>query len=487
MGQMIQDDTIVAVATPQGTGGIAVVRVSGPEAVNVVARGWKGCDLEKCASHTVHLGTLMDTEGEAVDQCVATVFRSPKSYTGEDTVELALHGSPWIQRRAVETLISYGARPAGPGEFTRRAFLNGRLDLAQAEGVADLISASSRAAHRLAMQQASGGFSRKIDTLRARLIEFAALLELELDFSEEDVEFADRTRLLELARTTRDEVASLAATFDAGQAFKAGVPVVIAGVPNAGKSTLLNRLLREDKAIVTPIAGTTRDILEDTVEIGGILFRFIDTAGLHESADEVERIGIDRARDRIARARILIWMLDTTADLKPQLEELHSLLPTLRANGTRVLLLLNKSDITSALPSPPANTHKVFPYALPDDIEKAIEICNKEETGELDKVIRISAETGEGLPELESTLTAIATSEHNPDTELIVTNARHAEALRAAADSLTRAIDSLETGLSADLTAMDIRQATAHLSELTGALTTDTLLHHIFAHFCIGK
>lgn len=484
---MIQDDTIVAVATPQGTGGIAVVRVSGPEAVNVVARGWKGCDLEKCASHTVHLGTLMDTEGEAVDQCVATVFRSPKSYTGEDTVELALHGSPWIQRRAVETLISYGARPAGPGEFTRRAFLNGRLDLAQAEGVADLISASSRAAHRLAMQQASGGFSRKIDTLRARLIEFAALLELELDFSEEDVEFADRTRLLELARTTRDEVASLAATFDAGQAFKAGVPVVIAGVPNAGKSTLLNRLLREDKAIVTPIAGTTRDILEDTVEIGGILFRFIDTAGLHESADEVERIGIDRARDRIARARILIWMLDTTADLKPQLEELHSLLPTLRANGTRVLLLLNKSDITSALPSPPANTHKVFPYALPDDIEKAIEICNKEETGELDKVIRISAETGEGLPELESTLTAIATSEHNPDTELIVTNARHAEALRAAADSLTRAIDSLETGLSADLTAMDIRQATAHLSELTGALTTDTLLHHIFAHFCIGK
>lgn len=483
---MIQDDTIVAVATPPGTGGIAVVRVSGPEAVNVVARGWKGCDLEKCASHTVHLGTLMDTEGEAVDQCVATVFRSPKSYTGEDTVELALHGSPWIQRRAVETLISYGARPAGPGEFTRRAFLNGRLDLAQAEGVADLISASSRAAHRLAMQQASGGFSRKIDTLRERLIEFAALLELELDFSEEDVEFADRTRLLELARTTRDEMASLAATFDAGQAFKAGVPVVIAGVPNAGKSTLLNRLLREDKAIVTPIAGTTRDILEDTVEIGGILFRFIDTAGLHESTDEVERIGIDRARDRIARARILIWMLDTTADLNPQLAELRSLLPTLRANGTRVLLLLNKSDITSALPFP-ADSHKDFSEALIDDIEKLIGICNKEKTGELDKVIRISAETGEGLSQLETTLTTIATSEHNPDTELIVTNARHAEALRAAAESLTRAIDSLETGLSSDLTAIDIRQATAHLSELTGALTTDTLLHHIFAHFCVGK
>ena len=506
MGQMIQDDTIVAVATPPGTGGIAVVRVSGPEAVNVVARGWKGCDLEKCASHTVHLGTLMDTEREAVDQCVATVFRSPKSYTGEDTVELALHGSPWIQRRAVETLISYGARPAGPGEFTRRAFLNGRLDLAQAEGVADLISASSRAAHRLAMQQASGGFSRKIDTLRERLIEFAALLELELDFSEEDVEFADRTRLLELARTTRDEVASLAATFDAGQAFKAGVPVVIAGVPNAGKSTLLNRLLREDKAIVTPIAGTTRDILEDTVEIGGILFRFIDTAGLHESADEVERIGIDRARDRIARARILIWMLDTTADLKPQLEELHSLLPTLRANGTRVLLLLNKSDITSALPFP-ADSHADSPeqpFTEPDrlfnEIERVIGIShetginddetwkgNEADISNIDKVIRISAETGEGLPELESTLTAIATSEHNPDTELIVTNARHAEALRAAAESLTRAIDSLETGLSSDLTAMDIRQATAHLSELTGALTTDTLLHHIFAHFCIGK
>lgn len=485
MGQIESGDTIAAISTPPGTGGIAVVRISGPSAVEIVSRGWQGADLRQTESHTVHLGHLLDTDGEIIDQCVATIFRAPRSYTGEETIELALHGSPWIQRRALESLIGFGARAATAGEFTRRAFLNGRLDLAQAEGVADLIASSSRAAHRLALQQASGGFSKRIDGLRAQLVEFAALLELELDFSEEDVEFADRSRLLKLARESHSATSSLAATFESGRAFKAGVPVVIAGLPNAGKSTLLNALLREEKAIVTPIAGTTRDILEDTAEIGGVLFRFIDTAGLHDSEDEVECIGIDRALERISKARILLWMIDTTADPVPQLEQLRSLLPTL-STSTHLLLLLNKSDhpesfsaasdLTESKSKSSTSNHPEQESKFPDmDIDRQ------------HTLLQISAHTGMGIADLERELVKCATSDHNPDNELIVTNARHAEALRRASEALERAIANLEAGVSSDLTAMDIREATFHLSELTGALTTDTLLSHIFSHFCIGK
>lgn len=467
MGQGGEDsDTIVAVSTPPGSGGIAVIRVSGPEALAICSRGWHGKNLREVKSHTAHLGSFYDHEGNELDQCVATVFREGRSYTGEDTVELAVHGSRWIQRAIVEALTSFGARAAKPGEFTQRAFLNGRLDLAQAEGVADLISSSSRASHRLAMQQASGGFSRAIESIREQLVEFAALIELELDFSEEDVEFADRGKLLALANSSRDSLKRLADTFRSGQALKEGVPVVIAGLPNAGKSTLLNRLLREDKAIVTPIAGTTRDILEDTVEIGGILFRFIDTAGLHDTTDEVERIGIGKAVDRMQNARIVIWMTDTTAPVAPQLDELRSHLPALISNDTHIIHFLNKTD------SPLSTTP--LPSGLFPEEDRITEISG-------------SAAEGKGTDVLEATLTRLATEEYNPDTDIIVTNARHAAALTAAAEALTRAIENLEAGISSDLIAMDIREATAHLSELTGTLTTDTLLHHIFSRFCVGK
>ncbi len=317
--------TIVAISTPYGTGGIAVVRLSGSDALEIADRAWRGKPLSSVPSHTAHLGTITaDDSGAALDQAVATVFRAPNSFTGEDTVEFSVHGSKWIQRQVVERLVSLGAVPAGPGEFTQRAFMNGRMDLAQAEGVADLIAASSRAAHRLAMSQVSGGFSTRLNQLRERLIELASLLELELDFSEEDVEFADRTRLREIADETLALIERLVSTYDSGRAFKEGVPVAIAGRPNAGKSTLLNALLGEDKAIVSDVPGTTRDVIEDTREINGILFRFYDTAGLRDTDDTVERIGIDRARDAISRAAIVLWVIDAStppAELAAQLKE----------------------------------------------------------------------------------------------------------------------------------------------------------------------
>ena len=494
MGQVIHDNTIlnsdstiVAVATPPGTGGIAVIRVSGPEAIAICSKGWKGSDLSGVSSHTVHLGSFSDREGNLLDECVATVFRSPRSYTGEDTVEISVHGSPWIQRAVVEAILSYGAKPAEPGEFTRRAFINGRLDLTQAEGVADLIASSSRAAHRLAMQQASGGFSRKISELREKLMEFASLIELELDFSEEDVEFADRGKLTELARESRDMLRHLAGTFRSGQVLKAGIPVVIAGPPNAGKSTMLNRLLREDKAIVTSVAGTTRDILEDTIELGGVLFRFFDTAGIHESKDEVELIGIDKAIDRLSNARIVIWMTDSTTPLQPQLKELERHLPTLKSNDTTLILYHNKADLVDHLTEGKTATESETAATGVTPLTATSEILSTVRASVNTIELSGSASTGAGIQLLETTLASIATSEHNPDSELIVTNARHAAAIEAAAQALTLVIDNLQDGLSHDFIAMDIREAIAHLSELTGAITTDLLLQNIFSRFCIGK
>ena len=291
--------TIAAIATPAGQGGIAVIRVSGRDAFDIVQKMWRGKPLAQCTSHTAHLGNILQEDGSVLDQAVITLFRAPNSFTGEDTVEISLHGSRWIQREALNELLHCGAKPAGPGEFSQRAFANGRMDLAQTEAVADLIAAESRAAHRLALSQMSGAFSRKLNELREQLIHFGSLLELELDFSEEDVEFADRTQLINSAKETLEIVQRLAHSYKSGRAFKEGVPVAIAGAPNVGKSTLLNRLLDCDKAIVSDIPGTTRDIIEDTREIGGILFRFIDTAGLRDTADTVERIGIERATDTL--------------------------------------------------------------------------------------------------------------------------------------------------------------------------------------------
>lgn len=476
--------TITAISTPHGTGGIAVVRLSGPQAFEIADRAWKGAPLAEAATHTAHLGTITDADGSALDQAVATVFRAPRSFTGEDTVEFSVHGSKWIQRKVVERLISLGARAAEPGEFSRRAFLNGRLDLAQAEGVADLIAASSRAAHRLAMSQVSGTFSSRLNSLRDSLVELASLLELELDFSEEEVEFADRARLRDITHQTLAMTERLASTYAAGRAFKEGVPVVIAGAPNAGKSTLLNRLLGEDKAIVSDIPGTTRDVIEDTREIGGVLFRFFDTAGLRDTSETVERIGIERARDIIGRAAIVLWLIDASdadADLAQRLEETEVRIDA--HPQARHIILFTKADKTAG--------------GMPDDAaemrSKTAEMRSKRASmpGETDGIeagsLRISAKEDLNIDTLEAALVAAAKSEHDPDAKLIVTNARHYAALLAGAESLRRVDEGLSSGLPADLIAQDVRESLHHLGLLTGAVTTDTLLGTIFSRFCIGK
>ena len=480
--------TIVAISTPYGTGGIAVVRLSGSDALEIADRAWRGKPLSSVPSHTAHLGTITaDDSGAALDQAVATVFRAPNSFTGEDTVEFSVHGSKWIQRQVVERLVSLGAVPAGPGEFTQRAFMNGRMDLAQAEGVADLIAASSRAAHRLAMSQVSGGFSTRLNQLRERLIELASLLELELDFSEEDVEFADRTRLREIADETLALIERLVSTYDSGRAFKEGVPVAIAGRPNAGKSTLLNALLGEDKAIVSDVPGTTRDVIEDTREINGRLFRFYDTAGLRDTDDTVERIGIDRARDAISRAAIVLWVIDAStppAELAAQLKEAE-----VQINAhpeSRHLLLLNKTDMQ------PGNTGR-----LPGDVAERLDSNAGDKPSEgagllSDSIgevayMSISAKSGAGLEALEKALSRLVKSDHDPDAELIITNARHKAALESGAASLRRARCAMDTGLTADFIAQDVRESLHHLGTVTGAITPTTLLTSIFTHFCIGK
>ncbi len=455
-------DTIAAVSTPNGVGGIAVIRVSGPEAISIVDKAWKGKPLTKAISHTAHLGKYCGSDGSLLDECVATVFRAPKTFTGEDVVEVSIHGSKWLQREILNDLIHRGARVAEPGEFTRRAFLNGRLDLAQAEGIADLIAASSRAAHRLAFSQTGGNFSRALDSLREKLIEFASLLELELDFSEEDVEFADREKMLELARLILSTIKKLSASYSSGSVLKEGVPVVIAGVPNAGKSSLLNLLLNDDKAIVSDIPGTTRDTIEDTIEIDGVLYRFIDTAGLRESTDVIENIGIERARARMKKAGIVIWLIDPTTPLPPQQDELNRFLKD--NPSTHLILLINKSDLivnhTSIISTDSTTT------TVP---------------------INFSTKTGEGVKELRKRLNEIIKDSYNSDSDIIVTNARHYEALVKGSEALQRAIEGIENGISGDFIAQDVREALHHLGTITGAITTPTLLQSIFTRFCIGK
>lgn len=496
-------DTIVAVATPHGEGGLAVIRVSGPEAFPLVEKMWRGKQLASCESHTAHLGLLIQEDGTVLDQAVATLFRAPNSFTGEDTVEISVHGSRWIQRETINRLVRLGARPAGPGEFSQRAFMNGRMDLAQAEAVADLISAGSKAAHRLAMQQMSGAFSHKLEDLRRQLVHFCSLLELELDFSEEDVEFADRSALIASATETLRVVRRLAHSYATGKVFKEGVPVAIAGAPNAGKSTLLNRLLDDDKAIVSDIPGTTRDVIEDTCEIRGTLFRFFDTAGLRDTDDTVERIGIERAKERIERAAVTLWVIDPSQPLRPQTEQF---LPNAGTGDSVHILLINKSDLTSPemsgedataesdLTSPKisdANAIAESDLTSPK-IPHAKEIAKKlkEYAGaNFDKchVISISAKTGEGLGELEEALLRASVTDHDPDSELIVTNARHYEALIAGTEALDRAIAGLQTGVPTDLVAQDVRESLHHLGLVTGAVTTSDILTSIFQNFCIGK
>ena len=456
-------DTICAVATAPGSAGIAVVRISGPQAFTICDTLWRGKKLSDCQSHTAHLGTVRDTDATVLDQAVATVFRGPHSYTGEDVVELSVHGSPYVQYRLIELLCKAGARLAEPGEFTRRAFTAGNIDLSQAEAIADLIAARSRAAHHVAVNQLRGGITRRLRELREQLVDLSALLELELDFSEEDVEFADRTRLIALAEEINREVTRLHGTYSRGQAIRDGIPVAIAGPTNAGKSSLLNALVGDDRAIVSDVHGTTRDTVEDTLTLGDHLVRIIDTAGLRATTDTVELIGQERTRAALTRAalRLIVFAADDSRPLPADLDAAEN-----------TIFVVNKTDVAS-------------PAAV---IEKI-----RERYGAEAVIVAVSALTGDGLSTLEKKLTeTLDAMTGNVAADLIITNARQAQALADAAASSAAVIAALRTGISADLVAMDLRDTVAHLSSLlttadADPVTSATVLSAIFSRFCIGK
>lgn len=448
-------DTICALATPNGIGAIGVIRLSGEESWNIVERLFSKSLNEK-ASHTIHFGTITSISGELLDEVLITLFAEGKSYTGEKSVEISCHGSSFILSKIIAALIECGARIANPGEFTQRAFLNGKLDLSQAEAVADLIASQSRSAHDIALKQLRGNFSTELKDLREKLIHFASLVELELDFAEEDVEFADRSELKQLVSEVLTFILRMASSFELGNAIKNGVPVAIVGAPNTGKSTLLNQLLGESRAIVSDIAGTTRDVIEETLNIDGILFRLIDTAGIRDGAEEIEAMGIERSKEKIDQAKIVLCLAD--ASNQSSVEEVQNWSHELSINypNKRIGVILNKMDLNT------------------------INSLNENE-------IQISAKEGSNIDELKTWLVDNVKGNFDMANETIVSNARHHEALLKTAESLTQAKNGLETGITADFVAMDIRQAMFYLGSITGDISTDDLLGNIFAKFCIGK
>ena len=453
------NDTICAISTAPGVGGIAVARISGAQAFEITGKIWVGKNLEEVTSHSAHLGKVLDSEGQELDEAVATVFRAPASFTGENVVELSMHGSRWIQAQLIQSLIAAGCRMALPGEFTRRAFASGRLDLAQAEAVADMIASSSKASHRIAMSQMRGSFSKKIDAVRDELVQLASLLELELDFSEEDVEFASRERLLELSDTLSVRLNKMAQSFRTGEAIKEGVPIAIIGKTNAGKSSLLNALVAEDRAIVSDIHGTTRDIVEDTAVIGDFLVRFQDTAGIRDTEDPIENIGIERSRNAARNARLVLYVLDSEAGVTPQdaKDELEGI------DRERLIIVANKMDAVDNFDS--ESWAKLFRNA---------------------EIIHCSALLGSGLDELRMAISKRLEAETAND-DIIVTNARHAAALAEASNSLRDFARSIRENLPTDLAAQDLRQAIYSLSVITGSISTPEILQNIFKKFCIGK
>ncbi len=452
----MHEDTIAAIATPPGSGAIAVIRVSGPETFEIVKKIFRSKskkDLFK-KGYTIHYGEIID-KNRVIDEVLISVFKAPHSYTGEDSVEISCHGSIYIQRKILELLIEHGARLAQPGEFTLRSFLNGKIDLSQAEAVADLIAAKSEAARKVAFSQLKGHFSDELKKLKQNLIDFVSLLELELDFAEEDVEFADRTKLKQLLSGLKTHIEKLKSSFQLGNAIKEGIPVAIVGEPNVGKSTLLNLLLREDKAIVSDIPGTTRDTIEDVISIQGILFRFIDTAGIRETSDLVENLGIEKAKEKIKKAEIIILILDAenpNSKIFSQLKELTS--------GKKLIVVVNKID----------------------KIEKKPQIAI-----EADKIIYMSAKYGKNLKDLEDSLLEAINYTGFDENDIIISNERHYEALTRAYEALERAEQGLDEGLSQEFVAQDIREVLHYIGEITGEITTDDILGNIFKNFCIGK
>ncbi|MCB9267401.1 MAG: tRNA uridine-5-carboxymethylaminomethyl(34) synthesis GTPase MnmE [Lewinellaceae bacterium] len=493
-------DTIVALATPSGVGAIGVIRLSGKEAVSIVNEVFHGKDLSRQPTHTIHFGTIRHDNGRILDEVVVSLFIEPKSYTGENVVEVSCHGSGYIIQEVIQLFIEKGARLAQPGEFTLRAFLNGRMDLSQAEAVADLIASSSKSSHAIAIQQMRGGFSDEIKKLRQELVDFASLIELELDFAEEDVEFADREKLRQLVTKIQSIIHSLIQSFKLGNVLKHGVNTVIAGRPNAGKSTLLNALLNEERAIVSEIAGTTRDTIEEVLNINGVQFRIIDTAGIRDAEDTIEAMGVEKTMQKVQQSALLVYVFDV---VKTQPEEVHADLAKLIHENVQVIVVANKMDLN--------------PYTRFEDYFPKSEVGSRKSEEEKSEIGSRKSETGEwpSGPPLPTSHFALRTSHlawvpisaiNNMNIEYlkevlydsviskklnlegtIVANARHYEALQKAHESLDRVMGGLGDGVTSDFVAMDIRAALHYLGEITGEISTEDLLGNIFSRFCIGK
>ena len=455
---MMGNETICALATAPG-GALGIIRVSGPRAFDAVS-AVSALHCDALSANTIHFTRIINDEGEVIDEVLVSVFRAPHSYTGEDSVEISCHGSRYILNKVIELLIQNGCRMAQPGEYTQRAFLNGKMDLSQAEAVADLIASSNKATHQLAISQLRGGISSELDKLREQLLKLTSLLELELDFSDhEELEFADRTELKDLANKIDKQIIHLAHSFEIGQSIKQGIPVAIVGKTNVGKSTLLNALLKDDRAIVSNIHGTTRDTIEDTIDIQGITFRFIDTAGIRQTTDQVEQIGIQRTFQAMHKARIVLWLIDAN----PAPEDIQAILEETKCKS--LIIIQNKIDKQEITITPNSDLHK-YTY------------------------VKISAKSGIGLNQLEKAIFEAANIPSITDSDVIITNARHYESLLHAKQNLSRVLSGLNTSsVSGDLLAEDLRLVLSDLAEITGKgqITTNEVLENIFTHFCVGK
>jgi len=463
------DDTIVALATATGVGAISVIRLSGKEAIELADKVFKtlsGKPLSEAPSHTVHLGTIK-SETQVIDECLATIFKGKKSYTGEPVVEFSCHGSAYITQEVIKLCLANGARLAQAGEFTKRAFLNGKLALNQAEAVADLIASDSKASHQVALQQMRGGFTSEIEDLRQELLNFASLIELELDFSEEDIEFADRSQFEQLLKRIKTTLQTLIQSFSAGNAIKNGIPVAIVGKPNAGKSTLLNTLLNEERAIVSDIAGTTRDTIEETLHIDGFTFRFIDTAGIRDTKDQIEAIGVEKAKEKIKKAQIVLYLYNEKENTTD--EVIHFVTENYHKEA-KFILLHNKIEDLQEVITPFDNE---ILASIPEEY--------------IFSQLRISAKENINIDELKKILSLYVKNLSPSAGNTIITNIRHYEALNNALQALEKVEEGMQIHLSGDLLAIDIRETLYHLGSITGAVSNDELLGNIFSRFCIGK